>query len=193
MTNIDKTMNENDKGVIPPTTDTETTENKETNLEIDIELEETEDVESLKKQIQTLSAQKDHWKTKATKKPEVVEKKEVVVENKPKNQDIGLAQTDVFALIKADVAEEDIPEIVDYAKLKGISVSAALKTNVVKTILAEKQEERNTAKATNTSKAKGSSSKVSDEDLLANARKGIMPDNDADLARLIRARKGYKQ
>ena len=189
MTNIDKTMTENETVVIEPKTDTETTENKETDLEVEIELDETDDVEALKKQVQTLSAQKDHWKTKATKKPE--DKKEEVAKDKSATQG-DLSQRDVFALVKANVSEDDIPEIVDYAKLKGISVSDALKSSVVKTILSEKQEERNTANATNTSKAKASGSKVSIETLIDNATKGILPEKDEDMQRLIKARKGIK-
>src|SRR5690606_10314539 len=49
----------------------------------------------------------------------------------------NLSQKDMFALIKADVHEDDISEVADYAKLKGITVAEALKAPVVKTILSE--------------------------------------------------------
>jgi hypothetical protein len=90
--------------------------------------------------------------------------------------------------MRANVDEEDIQEVVDYAKLKGIPVSQALKTNVIKTILDEKAEERKTALATNTGKAKASPSRASDETLLDKASKGELPEKDEDMQRLVKAR-----
>ena len=78
----------------------------------------------------------------------------------------------------------------DYAKLKGISVSEALKSSVVKTILAEKQEERKTANATSTGNARRGSTKLNPSQLLEKANKGEMPDSDEDLDALIKARLG---
>lgn len=181
-------MTENDKGVIDQN-------NKvgEDGFVEEIIDDKAEDVETLKKNLATAIAQKDHWKTKATKAaPVVEEKKEAKVEAKPEAKDTGLSQTDLYALVKADVPEEDISEITDYAKLKNITVAEALKSNVVKTILSEKKEERATAAAANTAKAKVGTASVSTDTLLANARKGILPDNDEDMTRLIKAKKGIK-
>ena len=191
MTNIDKTMNENDEVVVDPL-NPEKTENKEPDLEVEIELEDTDDVESLKKKLTTANAQKNHWRKKAT-TPEEIKKEVAKPEVKQEVKADSLSQTDLIALMKADIAEEDIQEIVDYAKLKGITVSAALKSSVVKTILTEKSEERKTANASNTSKAKGSASKLSDDALLENARKGVMPTTDEEMERLIKVRKGIKR
>ena len=56
----------------------------------------------------------------------------------------------------------------------------------------EKNEMRNTALATNTGGSRRSTGKVSDETLLSNAKKGIMPESDEDMARLIKARRATK-
>jgi len=181
-------MTENDKGVID-----QNNKAGEDGFVEEIIDDKAEDVKTLKKSLATVIAQRDHWKTKATKAAPVVEvKKEEKVVAKPEAKDTGLSQTDLYALVKADVPEEDIAEITDYAKLKNISVAEALKSNVVKTILSEKKEERATASAANTAKAKVGTTSVSTETLLANARKGILPDNDEDMTRLIKAKKGIK-
>ena len=104
----------------------------------------------------------------------------------------ALSQQDLYVLVKADVPPEDVSEVTDYATLKGISVAAALKTNVVKTILADKAEERRSAEAANTGRARRASGAVTDESLLENARKGSLPDTSEGIERVIRARKGYK-
>lgn len=106
--------------------------------------------------------------------------------------DSTLSQFDMFALVKANVEAEDIAEITDYAKLKGLSIADALKTPVVKTILSEKKQERETAAATSVKGTARGTNKLSDDSLLAMARKGEMPDSDADIARLIALRKANR-
>jgi hypothetical protein len=104
----------------------------------------------------------------------------------------SLPQSDLIAILKADVAEEDIQEVSDYAKLKGITISEALKSSVVKAILSEKNEERTTANATSTGNARRGSVKPNPAQLLENANKGVMPETDEEMETLIRARKGIK-
>lgn len=117
------------------------------------------------------------------------EKKEVIA---PKTND-SLSQTDLIAILKADVAEEDIEEVVSYASLKKISVADALKSNVIKTILSEKAEQRATANATATNNRRGgSSSKLTPSQILENAKKGDLPESDEEMKILVRARKGLK-
>jgi hypothetical protein len=58
--------------------------------------------------------------------------------------------------------------------------------------LSEKDEERKTANASNTGKARVGSTKMTDETLLSNASKGIYPEKDEDIERLIMARKAKK-
>ena len=112
--------------------------------------------------------------------------KEVKAEIKPEVKEVGgLTPKDTIALITAKVTEEeDISEVENWAKFRGISVSEALKTPVIKTLLAERAEERKTAEATST-KATRRGANAPSEDLLGNAqRKGEMPTSDADILKL---------
>lgn len=114
------------------------------------------------------------------------ESKPVIKPDAPKSSKDSLTNADVFTLIKNNVPEEDISEVVEYANLKGISIGEALKSNVVKTILADNAEQRNVANGTNTNGSKRGNAKLSDDSLLSKAEKGELPDSDEDIARLIR-------
>ena len=103
-----------------------------------------------------------------------------------------IQQEDLYALIKADVPQEDISDVKEYAQMKGITVAEALKSNVVKTILADKAEQRSVAAATNVGTVRRGSTATSEESLLEQASKGQLPDSDEDLVRLTKARKGLK-
>ncbi len=142
-------------------------------------------------QNQSKEEEKD-WKAEALKWKAIADRnKDKKPETKARKSN-ELTQSDVIAIIKNNVDEEDIPEIADFAKLKGITFSEALKSSIVKNILREKQEERSVAEATHTGASRKGATKVSDETLLANARAGKMPDNEADMKRLIEARKRFK-
>lgn len=103
-------------------------------------------------------------------------------------KDNDLSTMDIIALSKANIETEDMSEVLEYAKFKGISISEALKSPLIKATIAEKVEMRNTANATNTGGAKRSSGKVSDETLIANASKGNLPESDEDIDRLVKAK-----
>lgn len=113
------------------------------------------------------------------------------VEPTPQDSNV-LSQKDLIAVLSAKIPAEDIDEVVDYAKLKKIPVVEALKTNVVKTILNERAEERRTAEATSTGNQKRGTAKVSDEALLDKAQKGELPDDYDSLVRIAKQRKGLK-
>lgn len=106
-----------------------------------------------------------------------------------------LSSKEVYALMNAKVSEEDIDEVVEYARFKKITVGDALKTSTVKTMLSEKAEMRNTANAANTSPARRSNTQPKGEELLEAASKGKVPDeaSDADLERLAEARMNAKK
>lgn len=123
-------------------------------------------------------------------KAEKKAKAELPQETKTDKQD--LSTKDLYAMMEAKIPRDDIDEILEYSKMKNISVTEALQSNVVKAILADKAENRAVAEATNTGTVRRSSSKISDETLLAKASKGELPDSDDDLRRLIRLRKGLK-
>ena len=178
-------MEQNEPEIIDSTIDTETTENEvaeaqETeSTDTETVTPELEDIDELKKKVATLEAQKEHWREKAEKAPKATSTK----------QSTDLNSKDLIALMNAKVAEDDIDEVVEYAKFKNISVAEALKTSVVKTSLREKAEQRRTAEATNTGPTRSGTAKVSEEVLLEKARKsGEIPENDADLDRLLEQR-----
>jgi hypothetical protein len=167
----------------------EETVNDEVELEVEAEAE-TEDsstnegatddrderLKALEKENQTLKIQKAKLKEKQGQVKEEVK------------TDSSLSNTDLYALIKNNVEEEDISEVVDYAKLKKVSVQDALKSNFIKTYLKERAEERNVATASNTGTAKRSSAKTPDDVLLKNLQnKGELPESEDDMKRLIEA------
>lgn len=181
-------MNENEPEVIDSQDDTETTENEgieevieETVQEAEPETEvEDEEKLELRKKVETLEAQKEHWREKAEKKVTAQPKAEPTT---------GLSSKDLIALMKSDVHEDDVDEVVDYAKFKKISIAEALKTTVVRASLDEKREQRKTAEATNVGRTRSGNVRNSEETLLGKARKtGEIPDNRDDLDRMLEHR-----
>lgn len=141
------------------------------------------------------------WKAEAEKAKEIAnnqriraEKAEKLAKQTPKEdaKQVNLSTSDIIALTRANINEDDINEVQEYAKFKGISIKDALNSSVVKTLLSDNAEKRNVASATNTSNVKRGPAQASDDVLLARASKGEMPSNDSDLIRLIKARKGLK-
>lgn len=143
------------------------------------------------------------WKAKALKAEEVANNQRIRAEkaerlNKvskteaPKAQTVSLSNKDFLALVNAKINEEDIGEVEDFAKYKGISIADALKSSALKSLLRDKEESRRVANASNTGKTRQGSSKVSEDILISKAQKGELPDSDDDIIRMIKARKGLK-
>lgn len=104
-----------------------------------------------------------------------------------------LSPTDVIQLMKDNVTEtDDINNVVDYAKFKGITVTEALKLGVVKTMLADSKQERETANATSTKGGKRGISTPSTDEILAKAAQGELPDDPIALAKARMAQKQTK-
>lgn len=168
-------------------------EGTEEEIDLDFNIEDLPDnasQEDKDKAIKTLTAQKAHWRKKfedASKAPD--EKKEVKTDDK-KAVETNLSQSDLITLTRSDIHEDDIPEVLEYAKLKGVSVKEALTSNVVQAILESNKEKRTVADATNTGKTAKTVTGTSDDELMANAKKGIMPESDDDMARLAKLRLG---
>lgn len=187
-------MTENDNEFVDSQIDTEeeTVNTQDEAIEVEVDETNTEEVPDedekakLEKQIATLQAQKEHWRKKAT------EKKDVATTSKDEPK-IELSTVEIIALAKADLDPEDADEVLEYARFKKIPVTEALKSTAVKAVIAEKKEQKAIANATNTSSQRRGTARVSEERLLENARKGIMPDNDADLERLIEAQRGSRK
>jgi len=168
-----------------PEVETEEVETEE------VETEEVEEKEEVKEE-ETPEAKKARLarmaKQHEKKHPELyAEKKEVASPTQT-----GLDTDDIYALMEKKVPKEDIPEIRKYAKMEGISVTEALDSTIVKAILADKAEKRTTAEASNTGGSKRSSGKVTDESLLSNANKGILPESEKDMNRLAKLKLGVE-
>ena len=153
--------------------------------EADLDTAGEETVEEIKTRLAKAEELANNYKIRAEK----AEKLAKSTKDQPVTQRAEVSTNDLYALIEAKVPQDDIEDVKEYAKLKGISLSEALKTSVVKAILNEKAEMRNVALASNVGNARRSGGKISDDALLENARKGIMPETDADIKRLLALRK----
>lgn len=99
-----------------------------------------------------------------------------------------LSDRDMFALLKANVHEDDVDRVKKYAKFEGITVAEALKSDELEAILKLKAEQRNVADATNVSSQRRGTAKLTDDALIRNAQAGKMPESDDDISRLMRAK-----
>lgn len=174
----------------------------------DIVIEEGDDAETIKQKVADYKAKLDDnnaqlyartkkaegfelvdgkWVKKATEKkqeePQKKETKKETTEQTTTSQDT-LSQSELIAIIKSNVPEEDIDEVKDFAKLKKISIQEALRSPLLKSVLEEKAEQRAVANGTSTNGSNRGNAKVSDEKLLSDASKGILPESDADMKRL---------
>lgn len=122
---------------------------------------------------------------------ELKEAREKLKETVPSKQVEGLSTPDILALSKANLADEDVEEVLDYAKFKKISVKEALSTPVLKNILGVKDQDRKNAAAINTSAARGTP-KVSEQDYLAKAQNGEIIDSEEGMAAIFKARTAQK-
>lgn len=146
------------------------------------------------------------WKAEAEKQKAIAESQKIraekaeratkpLVKTEAKAEvNTGLSSKDTIALINAKVHEDDVEDVIEYAKFKKISVSEALKSSIIRSSLAEKQEFRNTANASNTGKTRAGSAKVSGDNLLDKAKKtGEVPDSDEALDALLTTRYSKKK
>lgn len=169
--------NETDEEVILNTQEETTDFNQ-----VDTDESSEDNAGDLKAQLAKATELANNYKIRAEKAEKRSEKTETPKVAPRKSSD--LSAVDIIAISKANIEAEDVEDVLDYAKFKGISIVEALKSNVVKATLAEKDELRKSAQATNTGSTRRGSSQVSDAQLLANAQKGLLPDSDADLDRL---------
>lgn len=84
-----------------------------------------------------------------------------------------------------DVPEEDIDEVMDFAKYKGITIAEAKANPVVQTILRTRQEERKTAQATATGASRKSTAGNSTGELMKKIEKGTLTDEEMGDARKL--------
>jgi hypothetical protein len=168
--------NQNDEEVILNTQE-ETTDSNE--VETD---ESSESLEELKERLAKAEELANNYKIRAEKAENKSAKTETPKVAPKKSLDLSPAE--IIAFSKANIEAEDVEDVLEYARFKGIPVMEALKSNVMKATLSEKNELRKSAEATNTGSTRRGTSVISDAQLLENAKKGILPDSDADLDRL---------
>jgi len=130
------------------------------------------------KDLESALAQKEHFRTKFE-DLEKGKKSETIVKPEPTKESYSLS--DIRAL--NDVPDEDVADVVEYAKFKGITIAEAKKTSVIKTLLAENAENRKVAEATNVKTTKRTMQKPNGSDVIADAEKGNFPTDPAELAR----------
>lgn len=148
--------------------------------EIELDDVEDEDVDTLRSRLAKAEELANNYKVRA-------EKAEKGKKAAP--QADGLTTSDILAITRAQINEEDLDEVLEYAKFKKTSVSEALKSSILRATLAEKSEERTSAQAVNTGGGRrANNGAISDERLMADAAKGMLPDSDADIARIARLR-----
>jgi len=148
----------------------------------------TESVEEMRERLAEEAEKRQKAETLANNYKIRAEKAEKAVKAPQEPKTEGLTSKDTIALINAKVHEEDIDEVVEYARFKKISIADALKSSVVRASLSERSEQRSTAEATNTGRTRGSA-RVSPEALLGKAQKtGEIPDNPAELSAMLESR-----
>lgn len=171
--------------------------NEEQGIQDDLNLEEDQDLENLddgsedfEDKLKKAEEVAKNQKIRAEKAERELKKlRETPPESETPKNDYSLQ--DIRAL--ADVHDEDVEEVVEYAKFKKISVAEAKKSPVIQNFLKEKNESRKVAEATNTGATRRGSNKPSGQDLLEKASRGILPENDADIERLAQARLDAKR
>lgn len=90
-----------------------------------------------------------------------------------------LTPKDLYALMEAKVPQADIDEVIKASKLLGKSISEALQDGFVKARLKDLAEQRQTANATNTTGSKRTTTKITDDVLVEQARQGKDVDPEA--------------
>jgi hypothetical protein len=172
----------------------EETLTQDTDADIEIDLSEEDDIETVDWKAIALKNQKAYKDQKT--RAEIAEGK---VKTKPQAKPETYTTTqstltvkDGFALAKANVNDDDIDEVLEYANFKKISVADALKSTVVKNLIAEKEEYRTSQNASTTTTARRATPKLTDDTILDNARQGKVDDSEEGIKRLFNARMGIK-
>lgn len=109
----------------------------------------------------------------------------------PSKDNDALSTKDVLYIAKTDIPEEDLDEVLTYAKKMGVDVKAAHEH--FKPILAERIEERKTAAASHVRGGARGTSKVSGDELLRKAEQtGEVPTDAAGMQSVFEARQAQR-
>lgn len=101
--------------------------------------------------------------------------KETPVKPKRVSQEKDMSSMDLFALMKANVHEDDVETIAAFSKIKNVTVSEVLKDADMQAVLKARADRRKVADATNTAAARPAHKKVSSTELVARASSGEIP------------------
>lgn len=202
---------DNDNKIVPPTAEelaaeqAATAEVKENEIRAEIITEygfdETADAERIdkltkkevesRKKLSSAIGQKIKHRNKADElsKKVPVDTKVVTPPADDKKKD-DLSQKDLVTLIEAKIPSEDYDEVVKASKLLGKSISETIKDPLVVGNLERRAEERDSANAANTGGSRRTTVKQTDESVIGNLSKGIIPEKGSPEAeQLFRARR----
>lgn len=168
----------------------------ETKVTPDASEQEQEVVEETTVESTETNVEEKDWEAEAKKAQEVAdnykkraEKAEKKAKDAPAAPKMELSQTDVIAIAKSDIHEEDIERVTKFAQMEGISVKEALGNDDMKAILDRRSETRKAAEASNTKSNKGGSTASTGSSLLEQANAGNLPDAK-DLTKMWDAQTG---
>jgi hypothetical protein len=160
---------------IPTSTETEETTEESTESETQEETEENVDWQAEAKKAKELA---DNYKKRAEKAEKKAKEAPAPVGN--------VSQSDILYLAKADIHEDDIGYVTEYAQKFGISIKEAHAQT--SPILAQRKEERTTAQVTSTKSARGIKTRTGEDYLEKAEQTGEIPTDDKGMQALILAR-----
>lgn len=166
---------ENETEVVVPETKEEVTPEVTENTEKTVE----ETVEDVKSKLAKAEELANNYKVRAE-RAEKKAKDFVPTESKVTGD---LSSKDIIAITRAGISDEDLDEVLDFAKYKKIPIVEALKNKTLKTLLKDNDEQRKTAAASNTGTARRGSVKVSDEEIVSRLDRGEVPEDPEVLAK----------
>jgi len=134
-------------------------------------------IEQLKKQVATTTAQKNHFKNQLEKR--------APLETSTK---ADMSPADLVAVMQAGVHADDMERVERFAISEGVSIREAVVNPELQAVLDVRNEQRNTAVATNVENVRRGASKVSAESLINRANKGDIPSTDDEIEALVSAK-----
>lgn len=106
--------------------------------------------------------------------------------------DNDLSALDAVAMVKADVHDDDIEQVIEFAKFKKLPVREALKQPLLQSMLKDSVEMRRTAQATTVKGGTRIAATPKPEDFLAKAERGEIVDSDEGMKGIFQARLARK-
>lgn len=134
---------------------------------------------------QRIRAERAEKEAKAL-KAQLEGKKVEVGKETPKN-DGSLTPKDYLALTEHKIGSDDFDEVVRLSKLMEKSIAETLKDKTAQLIIKNRMEERATAEAMSVKTTRQKSGQSTDERLLSDLDKGILPDTEEGFAALAKA------